>query len=133
MGPNSPGPDAIKPLFDVLQSRSVGAVVDFRILGITWGRIFVHFFRGKFRGKFSPKNVGRKLNFPRKKFRKIIFPRNSAEFSAESDFPQKKMYKKSAPECDYVFLWDFKLLNVNIFVNNRQILFGSPFWFRNEG
>jgi hypothetical protein len=26
------------------------------------------YFRGKFRGKFSPKNVVKKWNFPRKKF-----------------------------------------------------------------
>jgi hypothetical protein len=39
---------------------------------------------------FSPKNVGKKWNFPRKKFRKIVLPTNSTEFSAE------KMYKKLA-------------------------------------
>jgi hypothetical protein len=64
---------------------------------ITWGRFFVHLFpgkfRGKFRGKFSPKNVGKKLNFPRKKFWKIVFSTNSAELSAESDFPCKKCTK----------------------------------------
>jgi hypothetical protein len=38
-----------------------------------------------------------KWNFPRKMFQKLVFPRNSAEFSAESDFPWKKMYEKSAP------------------------------------
>jgi hypothetical protein len=32
--------------------------------GAIWGRFFVHFFPGK----FSPKNVGKKLNFPQKKF-----------------------------------------------------------------
>jgi hypothetical protein len=46
---------------------------------------------------FPPKDVGKKWNFPRKKFRKIVFPRISAEFSSESDFPWKKMYEKSAP------------------------------------
>jgi hypothetical protein len=56
------------------------------------GRFFVHFFCGKFRGKFSPKNVGKKLIFRRKSFE-----RNSAEFSAESDFLRKKMYEKLAP------------------------------------
>jgi hypothetical protein len=59
------------------------------------------FFRGKFwgkiRGKFSPKNVVKNGIFRRKKFRKIIFPRNSKEFSAESYFPCKKMCEKSAP------------------------------------
>jgi hypothetical protein len=58
------------------------------------GRFFVHFFPGKM---FPPKNVGKKWNFPRKKFWKIVFPRNSLEFSAESNFPQRKMYEKSAP------------------------------------
>jgi hypothetical protein len=57
------------------------------------GRFFVHFFQGKFRGKFSPKNVGKKWNFPQKKLRKIVFPRNSAELSAESDFPWKNVRK----------------------------------------
>jgi hypothetical protein len=38
--------------------------------------------------------LGKKWNFPWKKFRKIVFPRNSAEFSAESDFPWKKVYEK---------------------------------------
>jgi hypothetical protein len=70
---------------------------------VTWGLFLVHFFRGKFQGKFlgkfSPKNVEEKWNFPQKKFQKVVFPRNSKENSAESDFPQEKMYKKSAPDC----------------------------------
>jgi hypothetical protein len=61
------------------------------------GPIFVHFFLRKISGKIPRKiftqNVGKKWNFPRKKFWKIVFPRNSAE----SDFPWKKMYEKSAP------------------------------------
>jgi hypothetical protein len=32
------------------------------------GRNFAHFFRGKFRGNYSPKKCGGKWNFPRKKF-----------------------------------------------------------------
>jgi hypothetical protein len=39
---------------------------------VTRGRFFVHFsgenLWGKFRGKFPPKNVGKKWNFPREKF-----------------------------------------------------------------
>jgi hypothetical protein len=42
--------------------------------------------------------LGKTWNFPQKKFQKIVFPRNSAEFSAESDFPWKKMHEKSAPD-----------------------------------
>jgi hypothetical protein len=36
--------------------------------------------------------------FHGKSFEKPFFPRNSAEFSAESDFPRKKLYEKSAPD-----------------------------------
>jgi hypothetical protein len=68
------------------------------------GPIFRTFFpeKGKISGKiprkiFPLKNVGKKWNFPQKKFQKIVFPRNSTEFSTESDFPWKKMYEKSAP------------------------------------
>jgi hypothetical protein len=60
---------------------------------LSWGRFFVHFFRGK----FSPKNVGKKWNFPRKKFRKIVFQRNSTEFSAESDFLRNFFLRKVGP------------------------------------
>jgi hypothetical protein len=65
------------------------------------GPIFRTFFPGKISGKiprkkFTPKNVGKKWNFPWKKFQKIVFPRNSTEFSAESDFSAEKMYEKLA-------------------------------------
>jgi hypothetical protein len=40
-----------------------------------------------------PKNVGKNWNFPQKKFRKIVFPGNSEENSAESDFLRKKCTK----------------------------------------
>jgi hypothetical protein len=76
----------------------------------TLGPIFRTFFSGENFGEnstenFPPKNVGKKKwNFPRKKFRKIIFPRNSTEFSAESDFPRKKMYKKSAPGANPTYI-----------------------------
>jgi hypothetical protein len=40
-----------------------------------------------------------------KKFRKIVFPRNSTEFTAESDFPWKKMYEKSAPGEEVIPWW----------------------------
>jgi hypothetical protein len=39
--------------------------------------------------------LGKNGIFRGKSFEKIIFSRISAEFSAESDFPRKKMYKKS--------------------------------------
>jgi hypothetical protein len=57
------------------------------------GAYFGTLFRGKFRGKLSPKNVGENWNFPQKKFRKIVFPGNSEENSAESDFLRKKCTK----------------------------------------
>jgi hypothetical protein len=58
-----------------------------------WGRFFVHFCRGKFCGNFSPKNVGENWKSPLKKFRKIVFPRNSEENSAENHFSRKKCMK----------------------------------------
>jgi hypothetical protein len=52
------------------------------------------FVRGKFCRKFSPKKCWEKMEFSaEKKFRKIVFPRNSTEFTAESDFPWKKCTK----------------------------------------
>jgi hypothetical protein len=58
------------------------------------GADFSYIFPGKNSGKIPrkilpPKMFG-KWNFLQKKFQKIIFPKNSAEFSAESDFPWKK-------------------------------------------
>jgi hypothetical protein len=74
-------------------------------VGLTPGADFSYIFSGEnfgenSEGKFSPNNVGKKRNFPQKKFKKIVFPRNSTEFSAESDFPRKKMYQKLAPGND---------------------------------
>jgi hypothetical protein len=43
--------------------------------------------------------LGKNGIFSGKNFEKSFFPRNSTEFSAESDFPWKKMYKKLAPAC----------------------------------
>jgi hypothetical protein len=39
--------------------------------------------------------LGKNGIFRGKSFEKSFFPRNSAEFSTESDFPRKKMYEKS--------------------------------------
>jgi hypothetical protein len=61
---------------------------------LTHGADFLHIFSGENSAEnFPPKNVGKNWNFPRKKFLKIVFPRNSAE----NHFPRKKMYEKSAP------------------------------------
>jgi hypothetical protein len=62
------------------------------------GANFPYIFSGQNFGEnsaenFTPKNVGEKWNFQRKKLWKIVFPR-------KIDFPRKKMYEKSAP--DYV-------------------------------
>jgi hypothetical protein len=68
---------------------------------VTRGHFFVLFagkILGKILRKFSPKNVGENWNFPRKKFQKIVSPRNSEENYAENHFPQKKMYEKSATD-----------------------------------
>jgi hypothetical protein len=57
----------------------------------TWGLFFVHFFRGKFRGKFSPqKMLGKNGIFRGKSFEKWFF----------QEFPRKKMYERSAPGDD---------------------------------
>jgi hypothetical protein len=45
---------------------------------------------------FPPKMLG-KFEFSAEKVLKIIFPRNSVEFSAESYFPRKKMNEKLVP------------------------------------
>jgi hypothetical protein len=88
----------------------------------TRGGFFVHFFRGKFqgkfRGKFSPQNVGKQWNFPRKKFQEIIFPRNSTEFSAERDFPQKKNVRKIGPDGFVKKLYGDKNKNKNKILQN---------------
>jgi hypothetical protein len=56
---------------------------------------FVHFFEGKFRGKFSPKKFWEKLQFSAEKASKNRF---SEKFRGKfRDFPWKKMYEKSAP------------------------------------
>jgi hypothetical protein len=36
------------------------------------------------------------MEFSAEKVLKIVFPKNSTEFSAESDFTRKKMYEKLA-------------------------------------
>jgi hypothetical protein len=92
------------------------------------GRFFVHFFRGK----FSPKNVGKKCNFPRKKFRKIIFSRNSAEFSVENHFPRKKMYEKSDSEN---FHPHFLVKKIGVFLNYQyydQLFFKIKLCFKSK-
>jgi hypothetical protein len=61
---------------------------------MTSGADFSYIFSGENSAEnFSPKNVGKNQNFPRKKFWKIISTANSTEFSAE-----KKIFEKSAPE-----------------------------------
>jgi hypothetical protein len=47
---------------------------------------------------FRPKNFGENWNYLRKKFRKIVFPRNSAEKVSKNRFPKKfrgKSFEKS--------------------------------------
>jgi hypothetical protein len=59
-----------------------------------WGRFLVHFFQGKFRGKFSPQKCWEKIAiFRGKSFEKSFFSTNSTEFSAENHFPGKKCTK----------------------------------------
>jgi hypothetical protein len=47
---------------------------------------------------YPPKNVEKNGIFCGKCFEKFVFPTNSTEFSAESEFPRKKMYEKMAPQ-----------------------------------
>jgi hypothetical protein len=67
-----------------------------------WREDFSYIFSGENLGEnsaenFSPKMLGKKWNVPQKKFRKIVFPRNSAEFSAESDYSVEKNARKIGP------------------------------------
>jgi hypothetical protein len=71
-----------------LEKKSTKKFVDISFFAAKLSYIILHtgayflyiFFRVKFLGKsaekFPPKNVGKNWNFPRKIFRKIIFPRN---------------------------------------------------------
>jgi hypothetical protein len=68
---------------------------------MTSGADFLYIFSGEnsaenFAENF-PQKCWEKIEFSAEKVLKIVFPRNSAEFSAESDFPRKKMYEKLAP------------------------------------
>jgi hypothetical protein len=55
-------------------------------------------------------------NFPWKKFIKIIFPRNSGEFSSKNNFPWKKMYEKLA-----VLRYFFEFQNFELHIIKRYI------------
>jgi hypothetical protein len=64
------------------------------------GQFFVHFFLGKISGKIPrkifPQKCWGKMEFSMEKVLKNRFS-NSAEFSAESDFPWKKNVRKIGP------------------------------------
>jgi hypothetical protein len=65
---------------------------------LTWnirGRFFVHFFRGKL--KFSPNNVGKKLNFPRKKVLKNHFSKKFRGLFRGKWFSAEKNVRKIGP------------------------------------
>jgi hypothetical protein len=71
---------------------------------VNQGLIFCTFFTGKITRKIFPeKMLGKNGIFRRKRFEKLFFfPRNSTEFSAESDFPLKKMYEKLATGVEFM-------------------------------
>jgi hypothetical protein len=60
------------------------------------GRFFVHFFRGKFRGNFSTKNVGENFEFSAEKVLKNCFPKKFRGKLRGKSLSTEKMYKKSA-------------------------------------
>jgi hypothetical protein len=61
----------------------------------SWGRFFVHFFQGKFRG--TPKNVGKIDIFRGKSFEKAFFQQIPWNFPRKITFRGKKIYEKLAP------------------------------------
>jgi hypothetical protein len=67
----------------------------------TRGRFFIHFFQGKFRGKFSPKKCWDIMEFSAEKVLKNLFFSTN---SAENHFPRKKNVRKIGPWCKFIRL-----------------------------
>jgi hypothetical protein len=66
-------------------------------LGPIFRTFFPGKFWGKFREKFSPKNVGKKWNFLQKKLRKIIFYKKFHGIFRGKGFSAEKNVRKIGP------------------------------------